>query len=127
VLLSLEALPQGNPRMVLLNRSKSETTPVASCGCVPEAQPPTLDARKTVTILFTDIVDSSRLGLALDPEALRNLLARYFGEPSVDHKTVAKISPMRKTPQPLNSCHREMAGKMMQLGKRRGSETPPRS
>ena len=27
----------------------------------------------------------------------------------------------------LNSCHREMAGKMMQLGKRRGSETPPRS
>jgi len=68
--------------MVLLNRSKSKTTPVASGGCVLEARPPTLDARKTVTILFTDIVDSSRLGLALDPEALRNLLARYFGEMS---------------------------------------------
>ena len=40
------------------------------------------DVRKTVTILFTDIVDSSRLSLALDPEALRNLLARYFGEMS---------------------------------------------
>jgi predicted ATPase/class 3 adenylate cyclase len=38
------------------------------------------DVRKTVTILFTDIVDSSRLNLALDPEALRSLLARYFGE-----------------------------------------------
>ncbi|TIP96896.1 MAG: adenylate/guanylate cyclase domain-containing protein, partial [Mesorhizobium sp.] len=33
-----------------------------------------------VTILFADIVDSSRLSLSLDPEALRNLLSRYFGE-----------------------------------------------
>ena len=47
---------------------------------VPEAREPAPDVRKTVTILFADIVDSSRLSLALDPEALRNLLARYFGE-----------------------------------------------
>ena len=40
------------------------------------------DMRKTVTILFTDIVDFSRLSLTLDPEALQNLLARYFGEMS---------------------------------------------
>ncbi len=46
----------------------------------PEAREPRPDARKTVTILFTDIVNSSRLGLSLDPEALRNLLTRYFGE-----------------------------------------------
>ncbi|TJW36436.1 MAG: adenylate/guanylate cyclase domain-containing protein, partial [Mesorhizobium sp.] len=46
----------------------------------PEAREPRPDARKTVTILFTDIVDSSRLSLSLDPEALRNLLTRYFGE-----------------------------------------------
>ena len=46
----------------------------------PEAREPAPDVRKTVTILFVDIVDSSRLSLALDPEALRNLLARYFGE-----------------------------------------------
>src|SRR5690349_20854355 len=45
-----------------------------------EKRMPVPDARKTVTILFTDIVNSSRLNLALDPEALRNLLARYFGE-----------------------------------------------
>src|SRR5262245_16206429 len=38
------------------------------------------DVRKTVTILFTDIVGSSRLNVDLDPEALRSLLARYFGE-----------------------------------------------
>lgn len=46
----------------------------------PGARNSALDVRKTVTILFIDIVDSSRLALALDPEALRNLLARYFGE-----------------------------------------------
>ena len=45
-----------------------------------EAREPRPDARKTVTILFADIVDSSRLSLSLDPEALRNLLTRYFGE-----------------------------------------------
>jgi class 3 adenylate cyclase len=35
-------------------------------------------ARKAVTILFTDLVDSSRLSRTLDPEALWNLLTRYF-------------------------------------------------
>ncbi len=43
-------------------------------------QKPAQDVRKTITILFADIVDSSRLSLTLDPEALRNLLARYFDE-----------------------------------------------
>ena len=47
----------------------------------PEAeQKPTQDVRKTITILFADIVYSSRLSLTLDPEALGNLLARYFDE-----------------------------------------------
>ncbi|OWV98654.1 guanylate cyclase [Rhizobium sp. R72] len=41
---------------------------------------PAQDVRKTITILIADIVDSSRLSLTLDPEALRNLLARYFDE-----------------------------------------------
>ncbi|HEX2128105.1 MAG TPA: adenylate/guanylate cyclase domain-containing protein, partial [Solirubrobacterales bacterium] len=48
----------------------------------PGARPPAPDVRKTVTILFADLVDSSRLSLTLDPEALRNLLARYFDEMS---------------------------------------------
>ena len=49
----------------------------------PEPEPeqkPAQDVRKTITILFADIVNSSRLSLTLDPEALRNLLARYFDE-----------------------------------------------
>jgi predicted ATPase/class 3 adenylate cyclase len=41
---------------------------------------PALASRKTVTIVFVDIVDSSRLSHDLDPEALRTLLARYFDE-----------------------------------------------
>ncbi len=38
--------------------------------------------RRTVTILFADIVNSSRLSLALDPEAVQDLLVRYFEEMS---------------------------------------------
>jgi predicted ATPase/class 3 adenylate cyclase len=34
--------------------------------------------RKTVTVLFCDVVGSTALGEAVDPEALRALLARYF-------------------------------------------------
>jgi predicted ATPase/class 3 adenylate cyclase len=59
------------------SQPKALRTPAAA---LQKEREPALDARKTVTFLFTDIVDSSRLGLALDPEALRSLLARYFGE-----------------------------------------------
>src|SRR6266581_5282900 len=34
--------------------------------------------RKTVTVLFCDVAGSTALGDAVDPEALRALLARYF-------------------------------------------------
>ena len=36
------------------------------------------DRRKTVTILFTDVVDSTGLGAALDPEVMRAVMSRYF-------------------------------------------------
>jgi class 3 adenylate cyclase/tetratricopeptide (TPR) repeat protein len=36
------------------------------------------DARKVVTALFCDVVGSTALGEKLDPEALRDLLTRYF-------------------------------------------------
>lgn len=35
-------------------------------------------ARKTVTIVFTDVTGSTSLGEQLDPEALRDVMARYF-------------------------------------------------
>jgi class 3 adenylate cyclase len=34
--------------------------------------------RKTVAVLFCDVVGSTALGESVDPEALRALLARYF-------------------------------------------------
>jgi class 3 adenylate cyclase/tetratricopeptide (TPR) repeat protein len=38
------------------------------------------EVRKTVTILFADIVSSTALGEQLDPEALRRVMGRYFDE-----------------------------------------------
>ncbi|MFD2093625.1 ATP-binding protein [Blastococcus deserti] len=36
------------------------------------------EIRKTVTVLFCDVVDSTRLGARLDPESLRQVMGRYF-------------------------------------------------
>jgi len=38
----------------------------------------TREQRKTVTVVFCDVVASTELGESTDPEALRALLARYF-------------------------------------------------
>ncbi len=40
------------------------------------------DVRKVVTVVFSDLVDSSRLSVQLDPEALKGLMSRYFEEMS---------------------------------------------
>jgi class 3 adenylate cyclase len=37
------------------------------------------ERRKVVTVLFCDVVGSTALAESADPEALRALLARYFG------------------------------------------------
>jgi DNA-binding SARP family transcriptional activator len=42
---------------------------------IPAPEP---DRRKTVTVLFTDVVDSTSLGAALDPEVTRAVMRRYF-------------------------------------------------
>jgi class 3 adenylate cyclase len=36
------------------------------------------EARKTVTVLFSDVVGSTALGEGLDPESLRRVMSRYF-------------------------------------------------
>ena len=40
--------------------------------------PVATEARKVVTVLFTDMRGSTRLGEVLDPEAMRHVLSRYF-------------------------------------------------
>lgn len=42
------------------------------------ASGPAAEVRKTVTLLFTDVTGSTALGEALDPEALRGVMGRYF-------------------------------------------------
>jgi class 3 adenylate cyclase/tetratricopeptide (TPR) repeat protein len=53
----------------------------SSCG-TPLAVPtvPVPEARKTVTVLFADVVGSTRLGEMQDPERLRRVMSRYFDE-----------------------------------------------
>ena len=49
------------------------------CGTpVSEAAVARREVRKTVTVLFCDVVDSTRLGARLDPESLRVVMGRYF-------------------------------------------------
>ncbi len=44
------------------------------------AQPEADETRKTVTILFADVVGSTAVGDSLDPETLRHVMSRHFDE-----------------------------------------------
>jgi len=48
-----------------------------SCGS-PLSAKPARESRKTVTVLFCDVTGSTALGERIDPESLRNVMARYF-------------------------------------------------
>jgi class 3 adenylate cyclase/tetratricopeptide (TPR) repeat protein len=48
-----------------------------ACGARLEGAPDAA-ARKTVTIVFTDVAGSTALGESLDPETLRGVMSRYF-------------------------------------------------
>ena len=48
------------------------------CGNALATGAPARESRRTVTILFCDVVGSTALGEQLDPEALRGVMSRYF-------------------------------------------------
>ena len=48
------------------------------CGAQLEAPAPAREQRKTVTVLFSDVVGSTALGERLDAETVRQLMTRYF-------------------------------------------------
>jgi class 3 adenylate cyclase/tetratricopeptide (TPR) repeat protein len=50
------------------------------CGQPLEAVTAPREARKVVTVLFTDVTGSTGLGERLDPETMRRVMARYFEE-----------------------------------------------
>jgi len=62
----------------------TENTEVArfclACGRPLDQGPARREARKVVTVLFSDVTGSTHLGERLDPESLRQILARYFEE-----------------------------------------------
>jgi len=45
---------------------------------LPGARSSSGEARKTVTVVFSDVAESTRLGAELDPEAVRRIMSRYF-------------------------------------------------
>jgi class 3 adenylate cyclase/tetratricopeptide (TPR) repeat protein len=49
-----------------------------SCGLALEEAPPAREVRKTVTVLFCDVVGSTALGERVDPEPLRRLMGSYY-------------------------------------------------
>jgi class 3 adenylate cyclase/tetratricopeptide (TPR) repeat protein len=49
-----------------------------NCGAALEQAAPQREVRKTVTIVFSDVADSTALGERLDPEAARRLMHRYY-------------------------------------------------
>ena len=48
-----------------------------ACGAALDVEP-TRESRKTVSVLFCDVTGSTALGERIDPESLRNVMARYF-------------------------------------------------
>ena len=53
-----------------------------ACGAPLEEPVAPREMRKTVTVVFSDVIDSTPLGEALDAETYRRMLSRYFIEVS---------------------------------------------
>jgi class 3 adenylate cyclase/tetratricopeptide (TPR) repeat protein len=51
-----------------------------ACGAALEVATSPREVRKTVTVVFSDVTGSTRLGEQLDPESLRRVMGRYFDE-----------------------------------------------
>jgi class 3 adenylate cyclase/tetratricopeptide (TPR) repeat protein len=51
-----------------------------ACGAALGEKPPAREVRKTVTVLFADVVGSTALGESSDPEAVRTLMAHWFDD-----------------------------------------------
>ena len=49
-----------------------------SCGAALVEAMPAREVRKTVTVLFCDVVGSTALGERVDPEPLRRLMGNYY-------------------------------------------------
>ena len=67
-----------SPELQRLEQAILRHDPALELAEAPSGGPPAEERRKTVTVLFADIVDSTSLGAMLDPEVLRAIMRRYF-------------------------------------------------
>ena len=68
-----------SPELQRLEQAILRHDPALELAEAPSGGPPAAEERrKTVTVLFADIVDSTTLGAMLDPEVLRAIMRRYF-------------------------------------------------
>jgi DNA-binding SARP family transcriptional activator len=68
-----------SPELQRLEQSILRHDPELDLPAAPiSTEQPTGERRKAVTVLFADIVDSTSLAAALDPEVLRAVMRRYF-------------------------------------------------
>src|SRR6185503_6029661 len=81
-----DAVPEGSPRLAHVaacpncGSENAEGAKFCSeCGTrFAAAEPAARESRKTVTVLFCDVMGSTALGERLDPETLRSVMGRYF-------------------------------------------------
>src|SRR5713226_844613 len=60
-------------------RNSDDARLCSSCGGrLSSAEPSRPEMRKTVTVVFSDLIGSTSLGEQLDPESLRRMMTRYF-------------------------------------------------
>ena len=59
----------------------------SSCGSrLTGEQNATRELRKTVTVVFSDVIGSTNLGEERDPESMRRVMSRYFDEARAVHE-----------------------------------------
>ena len=56
------------------------------------APEPSREVRKTVTVIFCDVVGSTALGSRLDPEVLRGIMARFYAASASPSSAMAERS-----------------------------------
>ena len=78
--------PAFRGRVRAVRIGESDRRPICSSCGVSLGAGPTRQTRRTVTVLFADMVGSTSLGERLDPEVLRTVQARYFEALPVDHR-----------------------------------------
>src|SRR5436309_9562277 len=52
----------------------------SACGTALAPETPAQESRRTVTVVFCDVVGSTALGERLDSESFREVMSRYFAE-----------------------------------------------